>query len=332
VPVLSVVEYAITVSPFTWKPGGWIDYGPSCMPDFSQKQDAWGNALMQWTYCGPAATADSLWWFDSKFEPDPQPPSATAINDHYALVQSYDPAQQWDDHAPQNVESNGLTPSVEFVDDLAAHMKTDVLASGTIITQMVSGTLDYIADHSLKHSYAVTKVYQPEWEWVVGEVSRCEDVVLLLGFWKYESGIWHRYGGHYVTVAGVDPNAGLAGLSDPFFDQAERGWPWLGRVWPLGELHPPHAGVLPDLIHNDAAFLSHDVYQAAPSPGPGGKWMLAGYPADDVWHNFEGLNGPQQLVPGPSPSDPNAWYTEVEWAMAVSPRPVLYVPLIMRNH
>jgi uncharacterized repeat protein (TIGR01451 family) len=39
--------------------------------------------------------------------------------------------------------------------------------------------------------------------------------------------------------------------------------------------------------------------------------------------NFEWLNGsgPSEPVPGPPPSDPSVLYTEVEWAMAVSPRP-----------
>jgi hypothetical protein len=30
-------------------------------------------------------------------------------------------------------------------------------------------------------------------------------------------------------------------------------------VPPDSALYPPHTGVVPDLIHNDAAFLSHDV-------------------------------------------------------------------------
>lgn len=320
-PIFTEVEFALTVSPFIWKPGGWEDYAPSCMPDFSQKQDGWQDPeLHTWSFCGPVAVANSLWWFDSKFEPEPQPP--VVLNDHYPLLTTYNPIG-WDDHHPSNVESNLPIPSIEFVDDLAAHMGTGQIAPGTVITQLASGTVQYIADHNLDQDYIVTQVARPEWEWVVDEVSRCEDVVLLLGFWRWESGVWRRYGGHYVTVAGVDPNSGLVGLADPFFDQAENGWPALGRVWPPGSEHPPHPGMLPDLLHNDAQMLSHDVYHAAPGVSPGGRWRLVDYPAAKAVPNFEWLNGPgpDKIVPGPPPPDPELWYTEVEWAVAVSPRP-----------
>ena len=312
------VEFAIAVSPFTWKPGEWADYAPSCMPDFGQKQDGW-NSGPQWTHCGPVAVANSLWWFDSRFEPSPVPPPA--YNDNYPLVQTYATMlPSWDDHDPLNVETQGAT--FEFVDDLAKYMKTGVTAPGTIITDMVSGTIQYLTDHGLYDDYTVTLVHQPEWDWVVHEVTRCENVVLLLGFWWYNmgDGMWYRYGGHYVTVAGVDPVGKLVGFSDPFFDQAELGWPWLGRVYPPGVPHP-HPPMPPDPAHNDAAFLSHDVYRAAASPSPGGKWGPDGYPAGLALSNFEGLNGPSgDPVPGSPPPDPSIIYTEVEWAMAVSPK------------
>ena len=75
-----------------WKAGGWRDYAPSGVPDFDQKQDKWGVGVLgapgwRWTYCGPVAMANSLWWFDSKFEPNPVPPPA--INDGYPLVKAY---------------------------------------------------------------------------------------------------------------------------------------------------------------------------------------------------------------------------------------------------
>jgi uncharacterized repeat protein (TIGR01451 family) len=316
-PIFSEVEFAIAMSPFVWKRGEWIDYAPSGMPDFSQIQDAWGpNPFAPpWTYCGPVAVANSLWWFDSKFEPNPVP--GWVPNDNYPLVISYGP---WDDHDPLNVETQ--TPTFELVDELASLMGPLPLASGTIITDMVNGTRDYLALHGLTEDYTVTQVHEPEWEWVVEEVMRSEDVVLLLGFWYWDpsSGYWFRMGGHYVTVAGVDPVSGLVGFADPYFDQAELGWPWLGRFFPPG--HPPHAGLIPDMVHNDARFLSHDVYHAVPSPSPGGLWGPDEYPAQAGMINFEGQNGPSFVpVPGPPPPDPSKLYTEVEWAMAVSPKP-----------
>jgi hypothetical protein len=76
------------------------DYAPSGVPDFDQKQDGWGIGTApglpdwQWTHCAPVAAANSLWWFDSKFEPYPvgppgPPPSDIPYNDNYYLVTTY---------------------------------------------------------------------------------------------------------------------------------------------------------------------------------------------------------------------------------------------------
>jgi hypothetical protein len=312
------VEFAIAVSPFTWKPGDWEDYAPSCLPDFDQKQDDWKEPVFDtWSYCGPVAVANSLWWYDSKFEPNPEPPPT--INDHYSLVEAHG---SYDDHSTSNV--------APLVEELATYMQTDSSAPGTIITDVVAGTRQYIEDQDLAAYYTVSQVQKPEWDWLVDEVTRCEDVVLLLGFWKFDIdlGVWHRYGGHYVTVAGVDSAADLVGLSDPYLDQAEKGWPWLGRVYaPEGHQHPAQ---VPDTVHNDAGLLSHDVYHVVASPSPGGIWGLKEYPATAIT-NFEGLNGPVEDVIELPPPDPTLFYTEIEWAMAVSPGLKAYVPLTMKR-
>jgi len=98
-----------------YKPG-YSDYAPNGMPDFDQRQDEWDNppGSGSWSYCGPLAVANCLWWFDSKMEPNPVTPPA--INDHYPLLQSYSPGQ-WDDHDPWNLPY--------FVEDLAYRMDTD---------------------------------------------------------------------------------------------------------------------------------------------------------------------------------------------------------------
>ena len=186
-----------------------------------------------------------------------------------------------------------------FVQDLAAYLRTDTLGPGTLIADMKVGVDQYLIDHNLDQAFTVTLVHQPEWPWVVEEVVRSEDVVLLLGFWEWNDGVWTRLGGHYVTVAGVDPVGDLIGLSDPFFDQAEQGWPWLGRVL-NGALvtHAPIPGHAPQ-IHNDAGNISHDVYHVAASPSPGGTWGPADYPGVQALDNFIGQNGePGDPLPG----------------------------------
>ncbi len=69
------------------------DYTPSGMPDFDEKQNGWGPAPGTYTWCGPVAAANSLWWLDSEYEsaynPHPTPPPT--ISDHFNLVKPTTP-------------------------------------------------------------------------------------------------------------------------------------------------------------------------------------------------------------------------------------------------
>ncbi|NIR17814.1 MAG: hypothetical protein GWN86_29495, partial [Desulfobacterales bacterium] len=103
-----------------WK-DPYPDYAPAGIPDFDQTQDPdWTNPyppLGSWSWCGPTAVADCLWWMDSRFESVynpvvPVPPPT--ISDYFPLVTPYG---GWDDHDPQNVEP--------FIEDLAWYMDTD---------------------------------------------------------------------------------------------------------------------------------------------------------------------------------------------------------------
>jgi uncharacterized repeat protein (TIGR01451 family) len=348
------VEYALAVSPYTWKSSGywevdltspaggawqpWEDYAPNGVPDFDQKQDNWGITGpmgWQWTYCGPVAAANSLWWFDSKFEPSPvgpnlppyQPP--IPYNDGYPLVQSYDPAGAWDDHDPSNVEFSST--STEFVDDLAWYFDTDgqrtgTLHAGTIITDVYRGLEAYIQGKALRQGYVITMTKSPDFWWVAEEVEHSEDVILLLGLWE-RIGLdeWHRVGGHYVTVPGVDKQGGFIAFSDPYYDGAEYAWPLaypggtptvLGRVadgWLIP--HPPYHSH-PSIVHNDAGNVSHDIYYVATTDSPGGSWgpweyVEGGFLSPEF--NFLGQNGESDPYGG------GYVQAEVDWAVAVSP-------------
>jgi uncharacterized repeat protein (TIGR01451 family) len=348
------VEYALAVSPYTWKSSGyweedlaapaggvwqpWQDYAPNGVPDFDQKQDNWGMiGLMgwQWTYCGPVAAANSLWWFDSKFEPSPvgpnlppyQPP--IPYNDGYPLVQSYDPTGGWDDHDPSNVEFSST--SLEFVDDLAWYFDTDgqqsgSIHAGTVITDMYTGIESYISTHGLRQGYVITMTKSPDFWWVAEEVEHSEDVILLLGFWQDQGGEWVRLGGHYVTVPGVDKQGGFIAFSDPYYDGAEYAWPLaypagtptvMGRVadgWLIP--HPPYHSHAPT-VHNDAGNVSHDIYYVGPTDSPGGVWGPWGY-VEGGWPSVEPFWGQNGTVDYPTPTgDPIQ--AEVDWAVAVSP-------------
>jgi uncharacterized repeat protein (TIGR01451 family) len=352
------IEYALAVSPYTWKASGrWVedesvelygetfipyeDFAPSGVPDFDQKQDEWftePSPAGQWTHCGPVAAANSLWWFDSKFEfAGATPPT---ISDTYPLVLSATP-DTMDDHHPDNVQN--------VVNELAALAKTNVVQKGTLITDLYTAVITYITDHELRQGYIITKVNKPEFWWVAEEVEVSEDVILLLGFYAdfspepdiYE---WRRVGGHYVTVPGVDKQGGFIAFSDPYWDRMETvlpprafiGWPdWTGRVGsdgdpPLGPtgLLPaykhriPHTGV--SVLHNDAANVSHDVYHVVTSTSPGGIWGPENYvTTTEEITNFLEMNGPVEVVI--DPSDILTAQAEVEWALAVSPVADLWI-------
>jgi uncharacterized repeat protein (TIGR01451 family) len=370
------VEYALAVSPYTWKssgyweedlaipPGGvwqpWQDYAPNGVPDFDQKQDSWGltpPGPPPWTYCGPVAAANSLWWFDSKFEPNPVAPTTPGLNDGYPMVWSYAPLlPAWDDHDPLNVDSGAAAPPPppvgpppwwpgsgipgEFVDELAAYFDTDGqmtgygLHAGTVITDMYKGINQYLLDRidpanpgpPLRQGYVITMTKSPDFWWVAEEVEHSEDVILLLGFWQNQDGIWVRLGGHYVTAPGVDKQGGFIAFSDPYYDGAEYAWPYaypagtptvMGRVadgWLIP--HPPyhsHAST----VHNDAGNVSHDIYTVGPTDSPGGVWGPRNY-VEGGWPSVEPFWG-QNGTEGYPPPSPDPIQAEVDWAIAVSP-------------
>ncbi len=333
-----------------FKDGGWTDYAPSGVPDFDQKQNPWDNppGSGNWTYCGPAAVANSLWWFDSKFEPDPVTPSGTfpppsPHNDNYYLVTSYGgypPA--WDDHDPVNAGGIG---GPGLVDDLACYFDTDGIRTGSVHTgtevhDMAHGLQQYLyndPDHlchqpgrsnggSYYDDYHVQLVKSPTWEWVVEEVQRSEDVILLLGFWQdYDPTLgeeWWRLGGHYVTVPGINAADLQIAFSDPFLDNAGDGGP--GRVL-SGTLiphNPPHPGLTN--VHNDAGNVSHDFYPITTTvTSPHGKFEILDYPfdpMDPLWLKAQNCPNEFKAVEGPfNPGGDPPIYVEVEYALAMSP-------------
>jgi uncharacterized repeat protein (TIGR01451 family) len=318
-PFLVEVEYAIAVSPFTWKPGGewvheyyhdeWIwewwafeDDGDSCVPDF---QISGMSPLDDEVYDAATALADSLWWFDSKAETlvtggFPVPPPT--INDNYPLITAYD---LWDDHDSQNT-----TP---LIDDLATNYLNTTI-SGTTTISMAIGVQDYLnATHTDTDFYTLTQE-APSFEWVASEVEACEDVVMLLGFYELlPDGTWERKGGHWVDAAGVSQASQQIGLSDSWLDDAnvESFFDVVhtGRVFPPEHLGTPFTE--PEKLEPQS--ISHDIYVADSSPVDPYLWALSDYPAEDIIADAEGLNGGGEDWTGEPIS------TVVEWAIGVSP-------------
>jgi hypothetical protein len=268
-------------TPPTWyKKLPYPDYAPSGMPDFDQKQDAWHPPLQvgHWTWCGPAAVANSLWWFDSKYDPSD-------------IVTAYVGVP--DDHHVLNVDP--------LVKDLAWLMDTDGQRTGSQHTgtfwwDMEWGLNQYLINQGVDDILEVHSMEFPEFFWIEEEIYRCQDVVLLLEFWYWNGLSWERIvwpydlpggeGGHYVTCAGVNSTTFELLICDPWWDAAEAGFP--GDI-PVP--HPGHAGV-DTTVHNDTQYVSHDAYSVASAASPYGlTWELVNYLqqlgyADPNFHTF----------------------------------------------
>lgn len=347
------VEYALAVSPFRWKSSGqwdmadeiwvpWMDYAPSGMPDFDQRQDNWMDPTgLSWSFCAPAAAANSLWWFDSKLEPTPLMPPG--FNDNYSLVSSFaSMLPAWDDHDPLNVDSPASLwpPGGELVEVLAQYFGTNLLSSGSNIQDVYQGISNYINDRHLLHEYTVSLNQTPDFWWIADHIRRSSDTLLLLGFYELmPGGEFQRLGGHYVSASGVDLQGGYIAFSDPWFNRIETSWPLAGPLpssgWPwytgrmsTGFIFPhTHPGVPPEISHNDAGNISHDIYRVMPSPVTGGAWLIDQYATS--WsqvENFWGQNG------GGAPYLGGPIFTEVEWAVVVSNVKTwgIYLPILLR--
>jgi hypothetical protein len=280
----------------------YVDYAPQGMPDFDQKQDNWKDVNNNWSYCGPVAVANCLWWFDSKFDSIGGPPPPN-ISDGFGLVTAYG---NWDDHDTSNV--------LPLVNDLAGLMSTNSIVKGTLIDSLVAGTRAFIDSAGLSAYFYDTLVQWPTYEYVREQVLQSQDVILLLGFYTdLGGGDCCRFGGHYITVAGACTTSTKLCVSDPYFDLLE------------GE--PPAGSAHGATVHNDANNISgphgqiqHDQLtftsgNTIPCINPaGGVTVCSDYPdtqSDLV--NFQGQNGDDVGCP------PGQFITVIEYAYVICP-------------
>jgi len=121
------------------------DYAPSGMPDFDQKQDMWGPGLGTYTWCGPVAVANSLWWFDSEYEYlyNPSSPPPPAISDSFPMVTTYGP---WDDHDVKNVDP--LVHTLAWLMDTDGQ-RTGLWHIGTGFIDMEVGISQYLQQQGI---------------------------------------------------------------------------------------------------------------------------------------------------------------------------------------
>jgi hypothetical protein len=176
---------------------------------------------------------------------------------------------------------------------------------------------------SLADTLCVNIWPMPTFELVETLVEKCEDMILLLGFWWQDpTGQWWRNGGHWVTVAGINSQDFLIAFSDPFIDNAEYGG--RGRVGGGGYLEHNHSQ-WDQWTHNDEGNVSHDIYEVIDDPiSPGGLWEIVDYgvpyaPPDFIASRFFDANVPPEFEPMTMPFDPTrTLVTEVEYAITAA--------------
>lgn len=263
-------------------PWTWLDANGSAadgyLPDFDQNQDfdnadGDGNGAtgVEPFHGGPAAVADAILWLAAKY------PAAGVV-------------------AP------GVTPPA-LIDDLAARTATNgatlspnahpVPYRGTWLDDLVIGLRSYFNDAIGPGLLSIEVVNQPLFAEVSGAVVGSSNVVLRLGFHRVEgvdtipgTGFvvrWRRTGGQYVSVAGADVKNERLAWSDPDADEAEQGAPGEVRGGEHnhdGDANPNTSVPFRDAsydhtAHNVVALASHDAYDALPSFGPIGEFVIA---------------------------------------------------------
>jgi hypothetical protein len=231
-------------------------------------------------------------------------------------------------------QNPAMPPWGELVERLAWYFDTDGVRtlycshSGTNILDMQQGILMWFeSEHFPNGSTLADTLCEKTWQMPTFEevgklVDKCEDVILLLGFWWFDGATqqWYRCGGHYVTVAGINRLDHLIAISDPTFDNAEMGAPGvIGDGLYITHAHGSHDAT----VHNDEGNVSHDIYPVEPSsPVPAGLWILPTYPVSanpGYCYDFAMTNIPAEFIPQTQTYQSGPLFTVVEYAVDISP-------------
>ena len=273
-----------------------------------------GHPIMRITGYTSSMDCDSCWYWKPD-RPDQRHPAPSGMPD---FDQNQD---QWVSYCGPTAVANclwwfdavpeGWTPP-QLIDTLAARMHCRP-EWGTYVDTMQMALEQYFQDYkfALKEStFQMPNFYEME-----DSLKKCQDIILLLGFWWYDGQEWHREGGHFVTMAGVCSESTKIALSDPDRDNAESGG--------AGRVRPPHAPHPADhTLHNNPAFISHDIYNSMlQSPSPGNPLWGIDYIVPRG--KYSGINVPKEFISvtkSAPKDDVMVYYTEVEFAVMICPK------------
>ncbi|PNX52345.1 MAG: hypothetical protein BV458_10075 [Thermoplasmata archaeon M9B2D] len=271
-------------APQTMNDEGWYflpaypNYAPHGLPDFDQQQDNWKarQGIWRfvgglWSFCGPTCVADIFWWFDSKHE-DPGGFPGDGV-DAYPLVRDYTtvgsptPGPTSDDHNFNNV-NDILTPwkqgrgAKELIETIAWYCNTNFCRypfirgfAGTFPEYLEEGVRQYIQDAGLQSHYSIEAVRKPTFSQIVEKLHNDSGIIINFLFYNSNAVFFPTFLGHYVAVAGINPN-GFIALCDPFQNIAN-----------------PYST---PLEHNNAGIVSYDIYPvnySSPFPEKASWWI-----------------------------------------------------------
>lgn len=291
------------------------------MPDFSQCRAEWSQpgSPGQWTYAGPVALADALWWLDSVAEPAPRPPSEP--HDGHGLVTAYPVfGPPVDDHSAATLFA--------LVEDLALRAGTDgrggqLALRGTGWENLVAATEDYVKGRRLSSRYTVQQRAAPDSSWLAARMAEGAGTVLQLGVWEQQAAGWRRVGGHFAALAGGAADASSIALADPLADAAGLGG--AGRAEPADAA--AHSCREAPRAHDDAAQASHDLRRLLGEPAlPDGRLVVDGYFGPANQHEaaaFQGQNPSSMLASVSGTWQRGPVVMALDGALAISPRGAL---------
>ena len=160
------------------------------VPDYWQRDPAYGGLPNGGAmYCVPTAMSNSIMYFDDNGYDDLVPNTADRKKDQFDLINILD-----------NPEYCNTSPT-----------------GGSSVSNYVPGLQQWFDDSSYGPSMWTVKyqglhytgaewmgVYAPTEAWIKGELARCEDVILRVGWYELIENTLYRLGGHGVTFVGYD--------------------------------------------------------------------------------------------------------------------------------
>jgi hypothetical protein len=288
---------------------------------YSRWDTAWveyikpGRALMRVTGYPQAIDCDECWYWKYKTTTAPSGTPDFDQNQFGTDTVAFDGSSALADGL---VWLNAVPPDTDpdsLIRLLSGYVHTHPYSGGgTDVDSIRLGLESFFVAHGL-NCYDVV-LQNPTFTAIADSLVESGSIVLLLGLWQNIGDVWYRIGGHYVSLAGTCFGSSWAAISDPAFDETEKGAK--GRILPAHDQHPDD-----HVLHNTPGFVSQDVYLSETiSLGPYEDiWRLKDYYDGNLpWlSQFEGQNfQPDQEQYAHAYDSTAGVYAVVEYAIIIN--------------